>query len=203
MRFGQGHVLRRRFRFGGALLQVYPVRVVDHADDGLLLWLPTGAPMWRADVPAGKHPRDVPRDMWPPSGFAMQPDYWRRKGALIYQPEETDTHSIWWLFSGSGRFRSWYVNLERRSMSGDDIKVGDLELDLIVAADRSWTWKDEESFAAKVGHPGYWTAEEAQKIRACGEQVAREAEAGKFPFDGTWCDFRPDPEWPELTRPFL
>jgi hypothetical protein len=20
-------------------------------------------------------------------------------------------------------------------------------------------------------------------------------EAGRFPFDGTWCDYRPDPQW--------
>ena len=27
------------------------------------------------------------------------------------------------------------------------------------------------------------------------------AEAGDFPFDGTWCDLRPDPAWPPLARP--
>jgi hypothetical protein len=27
------------------------------------------------------------------------------------------------------------------------------------------------------------------------------AEAGRFPFDGTWTDFRPDPAWPAPTLP--
>ena len=26
--------------------------------------------------------------------------------------------------------------------------------------------------------------------------LIRAAEAGRFPFDGTWCDFTPDPDWP-------
>lgn len=203
MRFDQGHVLRRRFWFGGALLQVYPVRVVDHTDEGLLLWLPSGAPMWRAELPHGRQLRDIPRDTWPANGFRLRPERWRHNGTLIFQPRDVETHSIWWLFSAMGRFESWYVNLERRSLRGDDIEVVDHELDLVVAPDRSWTWKDEESFAAKTGHPAFWTADEAREIRAHGERLAREAEAGKFPFDGSWCDFRPDPAWPELTRPAL
>jgi hypothetical protein len=31
--------------------------------------------------------------------------------------------------------------------------------------------------------------------------VGQLAEAGEFPFDGTWCDLRPDPSWPPLWRP--
>lgn len=65
----------------------------------------------------------------------------------------------------------------------------------VVDADRSWRWKDEEEFAAKTGHPLYWTAAQAAQIRQDGEQLAKLAEAGVFPFDGTWCDWRPDPAW--------
>ena len=59
---------------------------------------------------------------------------------------------------------------------------------------------DEESFAAKTGHPSYWTTREAEAIRAEGHRVARLAETGAFPFDGSWCDFTPPSSWalPEL-----
>jgi hypothetical protein len=26
--------------------------------------------------------------------------------------------------------------------------------------------------------------------------VLAEVAGGRFPFDGSWCDFRPDPSWP-------
>jgi len=38
-------------------------------------------------------------------------------------------------------------------------------------------------------------------IRAEGERVIADIEAARFPFDGTWCDFRPDPAWPTPVLP--
>lgn len=73
------------------------------------------------------------------------------------------------------------MNLERRVHRGDDIDIADHELDINVAPDRSWQWKDEVSFAEKTGHPVYWSVDEAAAIRAEGTRVARLAEAGTFP----------------------
>ena len=36
---------------------------------------------------------------------------------------------------------------------------------------------------------------DSKAVRAEGERVIRVAEAGVFPFDGTWCDFAPSTEW--------
>ncbi|MFF1628876.1 DUF402 domain-containing protein [Streptomyces sp. NPDC058251] len=124
----------------------------------------------------------------------MRSDAWRRGSALIYQPDGA-SHAVWWLFSADMRFQGWYVNFERRIRHGEGIDVIDLELDLTVAPDRTWQWKDEESFEAKIGHPAYWTADEAAAIRAEGKEVIGLAEAGRFPFDGSWCDFRPSSLW--------
>ena len=41
----------------------------------------------------------------------------------------------------------------------------------------------------------YWVRDEAA-VWAEGRRVIKIAEAGEFPFDGTWTDFRPDPSWP-------
>jgi hypothetical protein len=35
----------------------------------------------------------------------------------------------------------------------------------------------------------------ASEIRATAERLAKLAEAAEFPFDGTWCGFRPDASW--------
>src|SRR5207237_5593572 len=69
----------------------------------------------------------------------------------------------------------------------------DHALDVWVEPDRSWRWKDEDEFAERTGV--FWSSAEAERIRAEGVRVVAAAAAGAFPFDGTWCDFRPDPSW--------
>jgi hypothetical protein len=96
------------------------------------------------------------------------------------------------------------VNLEEHAVRWDDggvagVDVVDQDLDVVVAPDRSWRWKDEDEFAERLAFPGhYWVSDEAA-VRAEGLRVIKQAEAGDFPFDGTWTDFRPDPSWPVPT----
>jgi predicted RNA-binding protein associated with RNAse of E/G family len=120
---------------------------------------------------------------------------------MVFMPPGAAS-SVWWFFAPDGEFEGWYVNLEdpcARWSGGVD--TADHALDIRVEPDRSWRWKDEDEFAERVGHPLYWTAEQAAAIRAEGQRLADLAETGKFPFDGSWCDLRPDPGWPPLTRP--
>jgi hypothetical protein len=69
----------------------------------------------------------------------------------------------------------------------------------VVAPDRSWVWKDEGEFTERLAYPDdYWVTDEAA-VRAEGERVIKQVEAGQFPFDGTWVDFEPEPTWPVPT----
>jgi hypothetical protein len=80
------------------------------------------------------------------------------------------------------------------------VDVVDQDLDVVVAPDRTWQWKDEDEFTERLAFPDhYWVADE-QAVRAEGRRVIKLAEAGDFPFDGTWTDFVPDPAWqpPEM-----
>ncbi|GAA2241642.1 DUF402 domain-containing protein [Kitasatospora cystarginea] len=192
----EGRVLRWNFSFGGQLLAVVPVRVVAHGADGLWLWMAGGSPVWEAELPAGRHIRDIDPAQWPPGGYRLVPGRWYEGGSLIFQPSGAG-HAVWWKFAPEPgcAFDGWYVNLERRTRRGDDIDVADQELDLTVAPDGTWRWKDEESFAAKTGHPAYWTAEQAAEVRAEGERLARLAQGREFPFDGSRCDYRPPADW--------
>ncbi|MGE7435203.1 DUF402 domain-containing protein [Kitasatospora sp. NPDC001175] len=192
----EGRVLRWNFSFGGQLLAVVPVRVVAHGADGLWLWMAGGSPVWEAELPAGRHIRDIDPAQWPPGGYRLVPGRWYEGGSLIFQPSGAG-HAVWWKFAPEPgcAFEGWYVNLERRTRRGDDIDVADQELDLTVAPDGTWRWKDEESFAAKTGHPAYWTAEQAAEVRAEGERLARLAQGREFPFDGSRCDYRPPADW--------
>jgi hypothetical protein len=136
----------------------------------------------------------VPPEEQPDGGYPLTPGRCHGDGALILQPEGA-AHAVWWLFDTGRDFTGWYVNLEHRTRYGSDIHVTDHELDLTVAPDRTWRWKDERSFADKTGHPAYWTGEQAVAIRAEGALLARRAQAREFPFDDRWCDFRPPAAW--------
>jgi hypothetical protein len=117
------------------------------------------------------------------------------EGILQWFPPDRSAASVWWFFD-DGEFHGWYVNLEAPAVRWPGgVDTTDHALDLWVEPDRTWTWKDEGEFAERTGHPWYWTAAEAAGIRATGERMAARVEAGAFPFDGSWCDFTPDPQW--------
>ncbi|WP_371617552.1 DUF402 domain-containing protein [Streptomyces sp. NBC_00454] len=183
---------------GDTVSMICPARVVEDRADGLLLWIAPGTPVWRAELPPGTHLRDLP----PGGSYPLRASRWRRGGALILQPAGAG-HAVWWTFTEEQEFRGWYVNLESRTRAGADVRVTDQELDITVAPDRVWQWKDEESFAAKTGHPVYWTAAEAEAIRAEGVRVTGLVESASYPFDGTRCDFRPPAAWPLPDLPEL
>ncbi|WP_424921413.1 MULTISPECIES: DUF402 domain-containing protein [unclassified Streptomyces] len=194
-----GQVLRWNLFIGGHLSSSVPVRLVERTEGGQWVWLESGTPMWRTKLPRRAHLRDIAPEARPPHGYPARAGRWPRGSALIHQPAGA-THAVFWLFGRGQRFRGWYVNLEHRTHHGDDIDVADHELDVLVAPDRSRQLKDERSFAEKTGHPAYWSAQEAAAIRAEGRRVAGLAEAGAFPFDGSWCDFKPPPHWTTPAR---
>jgi predicted RNA-binding protein associated with RNAse of E/G family len=93
------------------------------------------------------------------------------------------------------------VNLEiPRGRTEHTTDRSDGALDVVVAPDCSWRWKDEDEADAAVA-AGRITAADLTRLRAEGERVIALAEAGAFPFDGTWTDFRPDPDWPAPVLP--
>lgn len=176
-----GQILHWNFFIGGHLGASVPVRLVERTDAGQLVWMKSGTPMWHTVLPRGiTHLRDIDPHERPAEGFPVVAGRWPMGDALFYQPTGA-AHSVLWLFGRRHKFRGWYVNLERRVHHGADIDISDHELDINVAPDRTWTWKDERSFAEKTGHPAYWTAEEAHAIRSEGTTVAQLAEAGTFP----------------------
>lgn len=190
-----GRILRWNLFIGGHLSSSVPVRLVKRTAGGQLVWLQTGTPMWRTDLPRGAHLRDIPPLRRPAGGYPVKAGRWPLGSALIHQPYDAG-HAVFWFFGRRrSAFRGWYVNLEHRLHRDPDIDVADHELDITVAPDRTWKWKDERSFAEKTGDPAYWSATEAAAIRAEGERVARLAEAGAFPFDGSWCAYRPPASW--------
>jgi protein associated with RNAse G/E len=119
-------------------------------------------------------------------------------GVLSWHRQGQD-FSVRWFFDVDGRFYAWYANLEapavvwRRDVAYLD--TVDWDLDIWVQPDRTWTWKDEDVFVERLAHAGAYWVDDEPRVRRAGATVVALVEAGAFPFDGTWCEFRPDAAW--------
>lgn len=192
-----GQPLLRRYRRGSHTSWLQACRVVPGTAGDIFGWLPVGGGFASRQQPDGTPVRAAPVADF--AAAELRTGGWQGRSALIAMPAGR-AHSVWWFFDGAD-FSGWYVNLEARSgywlhdgLFGVD--VIDHELDLVVAPDRSWQFKDEAELDAVTGLDGYWDSRASAAIRAEADQVIADIEAGRYPFDGSWQDFSPAPAWP-------
>lgn len=204
IRFTPGQVVLHRNTRRGRIAFARPVRVVSDTDRGLLLWMAKGTPAMYEVTPAGQGARGMPFAEWVTQDFQMKAGVWQGPGILMFFPPDAD-HSVWWFWDDAGAFTGWYVNLEERGVRWDDggaagVDVVDQDLDVVVAPDRTWTWKDEDEFTERLAFPDHYWVSDEQAVRSEGLRVIKQVETGDFPFNGEWTDFVPDPDWdvPEM-----
>ncbi|GIH09106.1 hypothetical protein Rhe02_71730 [Rhizocola hellebori] len=198
--FTPGEIVYLRHLQHQTIAGLFPMRAIQHDAEGLLMFGAEGDHFWFPLMPDGREIRQTPLAEWvraeKPLGVTV-----RNHSLLSWHPAGADW-SLRFFFRG-GRFTSWYANLELPVALWRDTELAgadtvDWDLDVVIRPDRSWRWKDEEEFAARLTEPEhYWVGSE-QRVRDAGRQVIKLAEAGVFPFDGTWCDFQPSPHWEPL-----
>jgi hypothetical protein len=176
-RAGDGVVLREVWH--GRVWRVNVARVVEDGPDRIVLWFPRGG--------AAKYPVDADGlEMRIPAGAWTLADRVGSAGALaLYQPG--GRHSVWTFRHADLSHAHWYVNFEqplRRTDIGFDYE--DEKLDLIVEADGTWRWKDEDELA-EAGSLGLLDADEVWRY-------ARRLVADP-PWPTGYEDWRPDPMW--------
>lgn len=200
MRFEPGRLIVHRNVRHGRIGWVRPARVVNDDERGLLIWIARDSPVASEVHADGRGMRAMPFAEWVTSpSYRPAVTRWDGPPLLKFLPTGA-AHSVWWFRDEQERFANWYVNLEEPGIRWDDgglagVDVTDQDLDVVVRPDLSWRWKDEEEFAERLALPEhYWVTDEAA-VRAEGRRVIALAEAGEFPFDGTWCDFTPPPDW--------
>lgn len=199
VRFRPGELVLRRHFQRELRSRVWVGRVAADDEHGLWIWVATGSAHRDLGAADGRHLREL-ADLaeWSRVPKAFDPRPWGGN-VLMLHPQDGD-YSVWLFFDPAGALRRWYVNLERPATRWRDEALGgvdtvDYDLDVLVAPDRTWQWKDEDEFAARLREPAdYWVDDEAA-VRAEGERLVKLAEAGEFPFDGTMTDYRPDPTW--------
>jgi hypothetical protein len=202
MRFEPGRIILHRNVRRGGIGWVRPARVISDDQRGLALWIARQSPVANEVADDGRGMRAMPFSEWISRPHRLRVGRWNGPPVLKFLPAGA-AHSVWWFRDAAGRFASWYVNLEEAGVRWDDgrvagVDVVDQDLDVVVRPDRRWSWKDEDEFAERLAYPDHYWVPDAAAVRAEGERVIKLAEAGEFPFDGTWCDFVPDPEWTPL-----
>ena len=176
-------------------------RVVDHDDRGLRLWIPHGTPLAVSVAEDGRGLRDMPFAEWIGQREVLRTRTWFGPSIFMFIPPDS-RHSVWWFWNAQRSFVGWYVNLEEPSVVWDDTDGGtdlagvdttDHDLDIWVRPDRAWAWKDEDEFLERQAFVEHYWVREPELVRSEGERVIKQIEAGAFPFDGSWQDFRPPP----------
>jgi uncharacterized protein len=160
-------------------------RVVADDDDMVSLWIPKGSPA-----------------MYPIDGAGREVRIPNRESLLAYRVSTRHTlallkpngrYSIWLFWREDGTFQYWYVNLERTlGWNGGSFDMVDHKLDLIVSADATVQWKDEDELeqAASFG------LVDAKDVRTEAAQVLE-----RWPFPTGWEEFRPESAWPSPGLP--
>jgi uncharacterized protein DUF402 len=161
-----------------------PTTVVAAHDGELVLWVASGT---HCVYPIANDPD---RRVRHPDRWDRQERRWHGTGVL-HRIRHGDAHSLMHFWREDGSFAGWYVNLQdplRPARLGFD--TADHALDVWIAADGTWHWKDEDQLEQAV-ELELFSPEQADAIRAEGERVLSE-----WPFPTGWEDWRPDPSWP-------
>ena len=175
---------------------VLPVRVVQDTDDLIAMWIPLGTPTIKPQLI--HHTPGTPR-RWVEGNWNLIPAKWRWAELLILVcPGQA--RAVWVRWSAVREFEGWAVNLQSpltRTRLGFD--HWDQQLDILVAPDRRWQWKDEDELELAV-ELGRMSRAQAEEVRAEGLRAVEEIEQCRFPYGNEWACWRPDPTWapPEL-----
>lgn len=181
-------IMDERFQAGG-IVDVKPVTVVADNDRLVALWCPLATPTMRSVPTDPTKPRP-----WTADQCRLVPSTWRwRHALLLHHPGQR--WSTWLTWSSAWEFSGWYVNLQSllcRTAIGFDVR--DHQLDVVVAPDRSWAWKDEDDLRRAVDL-GQFREDEAASIRRDGEAAISAIEIAGAPFGDEWRDWRPPTDW--------
>lgn len=169
----------------GQVRYAEPTTVVEDTGDRLILFTQAGTPTKWSWVD------------WDSGGFDGPKDHiWNSTDVLkILEPGKG--YAIWLMWEeDAGPFQGWYIDLQdpfvRRS---DSVVTWDRSLDIVVAPDGQWSWKDEDDFR-RTEELGWISASDRETIRANGREAIQRIEAGDELFREPWPSWKPPRSWP-------
>ena len=183
MGYGAGDRIVLRDVRNGVTYFEWPVTVVEDGARGLLV----------SQVPGtvGRVPRGYPGnlDALLEQLASSEPERvdlaWRHTRSVgVLQPDQWWSVRLFWNEDGS-RFLGYYVDFVRPiERDGDFVNTLDLALDITVAPDMSWQWKDEDHVPL-LRALGWLEAADEDGIAGAKDEVVAAIEARRYPFDGS------------------
>ena len=181
----------------GRIEMCLPCRVVADDEQLLALFIAAGSRYKAGPKRTAAQKLSMPRIALPPDEFV-----WRKDTLRLMFPGRQ--HSVWlsWVNMGSVRtFSGYFVNMEepfRRTPVGFDTQ--DHTLDIEVAPDHGWKWRDTAEFNEHVKHR-FYTADLASEVWNEGRRAIGEITRGSHPCLAGWRSWEPDPAWEIPTVP--
>ena len=129
----------------------------------------------------------------PGSAFTLHPhptlhpwsDHASWAGTIVLQVHRPhDAYGAWKFFDSAGLFTHWYINFEAPivkhvyASGGGYYDTDDHGIDIVIAADGKWEWKDHDD-PRLMAEEGRLTSEEAVAVMRCAHQVAADLDAGR------------------------
>lgn len=178
-----------------------PMTAVRDEGDLVALWFPLGTP-YKRPVPVAGAPSHASRgerlaDSLDRREWVFEDVEWDVSTLVLVRPG--DWHAVWCSWR-DGEHLPWYVNQEpiRRTSIGFDTM--DLALDVVIFADGTWRWKDEDELDTFVDR-GVLDDALATSLRLEGPDVVLRARRNEPPFKEPWPFWQPDPAWPTPALP--
>jgi predicted RNA-binding protein associated with RNAse of E/G family len=180
-----------------------PMRLVAETEAGAVLWFPRGT-RWQVPRTPDRQPREATRGERLATSLAVG------EWTLVEEAWDTSTlqiwprdawHSIWVSWRADGSRWGFYGNVQLpyvRTSCG--FRTMDLVLDVVAELDGIWRLKDEDELATFAVH-GIFDRELERRIRAEADAIAAKLEREEPPFDGSFDEWRPDPDWPAPVLP--
>jgi hypothetical protein len=175
---------------------IAPVRVVEDDQLRTVLFLAAGTPIKAQATRDGQRiKRSTPFVERERMVGGLADDVWTHTNVLmLHEPHRLG--AVWLFFAEADwSFQGYYVNLQaplEASAAGFDTE--DYLLDIVVAPDLSWRWKDEDEFAIAIEHE-LISPVLLHAVRAEGRRFIEEVEARQWPFGQGLETWRPEPEW--------
>jgi len=193
--FGETVLLHEVWR--DRLWSAAPMIVVQDTPELVVMWRPRGTvrkvPATPPTRPRPEHRWDRLRMLMSECDWVLEDQAWDVDNLWLMRPG--DWSSVWVSWLASGAHWGWYLNLQTpyaRTATG--FRMMDMMLDVVVANDRSWEWKDEKDFQAIIDH-GLIDEAAATAVRTEAARLIGDLEADRAPFCDGWEDWRPDPAW--------
>ncbi|MBE0682769.1 MAG: DUF402 domain-containing protein [Anaerolineales bacterium] len=138
----------------------------------------------------GKRRWDYQTEDWKLENFT-----WHTNRLLIILEPKKFYSPIFFWNDARNEFLCYYINFQlpfkRNHCSVDTL---DLDLDIIVNPDFSFEWKDLDDYEKGI-ETGVILPEWVNEIETAKSEILDRLERREYPFDNSWLNWRPDPNW--------